>query len=220
MTQIGSVGAPGFRKFCHINGLEGGILGHLGWTYAFVPAIPAYSPENETFVLRCGQIRETFWHKRQKAISILWPKENPMEDEQNEVSDVNYEIVKDANIERFFNYELQQDEDGFWYDDNENLMGAVVHFESYPTHDTLTATFDDLLVKAVMQTCDVEEDEAHEMIDDCDDEDDFPDEFDISNTFSLLFTVEGHRGLYRTLLDSNDYWTGHSTGRRDDRWDI
>lgn len=52
-------------------------------------------------------------------------------------------------------------------------MGTVVHFESYSTHETLTSIFDDLLVKAVMQTQDVGEEEAQEMIEDCDDEDDF-----------------------------------------------
>jgi hypothetical protein len=143
-----------------------------------------------------------------------------MEEEQTETQEVNYEIVKDASIERFFNYDLQLDDEGFWYDDDENLMGAVVHFESYPTHETLTTIFDNLLVKAVMQTCDVDADEASELIEDCVDEDDFEDEFDVSSTFSVLFTVDGHRGLYRTLLDSNDYWTGHSSGRKSDRWDI
>jgi hypothetical protein len=133
---------------------------------------------------------------------------------------VTYEIVKDANVARFFAYEIEQDEDGFIYDDDENLLGAVVRFEQYPDHSTLTGIFDDLLVKAVMHTQDVDSEEAEEMIEDCDDEDDFEDEFDVSSTFSLLFTVEGHRGLYRMLMDSNDYWVGHSSGRKGDRFDI
>ena len=144
-----------------------------------------------------------------------------MEDEQTEVTGkVTYEIVKDANVARFFAYEIETDEQGFIYDDDENLLCAVVHFEQYPTHGTLTRIFDDLLMKAVMHTQDVDAEEAEEMIEDCDDEDEFEDEFDVSSTFSLLFTVDGHHGLYRMLLDSNDYWVGHSSGRKGDRFDI
>ncbi len=143
-----------------------------------------------------------------------------MEDEQTEVtSEVTYEIVKDANVARFFAYDIEQDDEGFIYDDDENLLGAVVRFDQYPDRKTLTTIFDDLLVKAVMHTQDVDAQDAEELIEDCDDEDDFEDEFDVSNTFSLLFTVDGHRGLYRMLLDSNDHWVGHSSGRKGDRFD-
>ena len=144
-----------------------------------------------------------------------------MEDERTEVTeDVTYEIVKDANVSRFFAYEIETNENGFIFDDDENLMGAVVQFEAYPTHEKLSGIFDDLLMRAVMETQECDEEDAQEMIEDCDDEDDFPDEFDVSDTFSLLFTVEGHRGLYRMLLDSSDQWVGHSSGRKGDRWDI
>lgn len=144
-----------------------------------------------------------------------------MEDEQTEItSEVTYEIVKDANVSRFFAYDIEQDDEGFIYDDDENLLGTVVHFKQYPDRKTLTTIFDDLLVKAVMHTQDVDAEEAAEMIEDCDDEDDYDDEFDVSSTFSLLFTVDGHRGLYRMLLDNNDYWVGHSSGRKGDRFDI
>jgi len=143
-----------------------------------------------------------------------------MEEEQTETNEVTYEIDKEANVARFFAYEIEMDEEGFIYDDDENLLGAVVHFDVYPDNETLTTIFDDLLVSAVMHTQDVDEDDAAELIESCDDEDDYPDELDVSSTFSLLFTVNGHRGLYRTLLDSNDYWTGHSSGVRGDRWDI
>ncbi|MBK8129521.1 MAG: hypothetical protein IPK53_11690 [bacterium] len=143
-----------------------------------------------------------------------------MEEEQTETNEVTYEIDKEANVARFFAYEIEMDEEGFIYDDDENLLGAVVHFESYPDNETLTTIFDDLLVSAVMHTQNVDEDDAAALIESCDDDDDFPEELDVSSTFSLLFTVNGHRGLYRTLLDSNDYWTGHSSGVRGDRWDI
>lgn len=142
-----------------------------------------------------------------------------MEDEQNEVTDVTYEIVKDANVSRFFAYEIEIDEDGFIFDDEACLMSALVRFDSYPTHETLTSIFEDLLVKAVMQTQDVSEDEAEELVQDFEDESDYPD-LSVSNTFSVLFTVDGHRGLYRMLFDSSDFWVGHSSGRRDDRWEI
>jgi hypothetical protein len=143
-----------------------------------------------------------------------------MEDE-HEVTDVTYEIVKDANVSRFFAYEIEIDEaTGFISDDAGNCLGAVVHFNQYPDHGTLTSIFDDLLNCAVQHTQDVDAEEASEMIEACDDEDDFEDEFDISSTFSLLFTVAGHKGLYRTLLDTNDYWTGHSSGHKGDRFEI
>ena len=144
-----------------------------------------------------------------------------MEEEQTEVTDdVTYEIDKEANVARFFAYETERDEEGFIYDDEENLIGAVVHLESYPDNETLTTIFDDLLVSAVMHTQDFDEDDAAALIESCDDEDDYPDELDVSSTFSLLFTVTGHRGLYRTLRESDDRWTGHSSGVRGDRWDI
>jgi len=141
-------------------------------------------------------------------------------EEEPGTDEVTYSVVQEAEIGQYFDIELEEDEDGFLYDEDENLLGAVVHFETYPTHETLRSIFDDLLIKAVMQTQEVDEDEAQELIDECEDEDDFPDELDISDTFSVLFTVEGHQGLYRTLLDDNDYWTGHSTGRHADRWEV
>jgi hypothetical protein len=65
-----------------------------------------------------------------------------MEEEQTEVTDeVTYEIDMDANVARFFAYEIEMDEEGFIYDDDENLLGAVVHFESYPDNETLTTIF-------------------------------------------------------------------------------
>ena len=106
-----------------------------------------------------------------------------MEEERTETQAITYEIVKDANIGRFFAYDLQAEDDGFWLDDEDNVMGAVVRFASYPTHKTLIGIFDDLLVKAVMQTQDVDEDEACELVQDCEDEDDYP-EFVVSSTFS------------------------------------
>jgi hypothetical protein len=140
------------------------------------------------------------------------------EESQNDV--VKYHVVKDAEIEQYFSYDLEVDDECFYYDDEENLMGAVVEFREYPDHETLTTIFDDLLVKAVLVTQELDdEDEAQEMIDEFDDEDDFPD-LDVSSTFSLLFTVDGHQGLYRMMLDNNDHWVGHSNGRRNDRWDI
>ena len=144
-----------------------------------------------------------------------------MTEEQNETTEaavVDYEVVKEASIERFFAYDLELDEEGFWYDDDENLLGAVVQFDEYPTHETLVSIFDDLLVKAVMQTQEVDEDEASEMIEACDDETDYPDELDVSEAFSILYRVSGHRGLYRCLLDGSDYWVGHSSGCKGDRF--
>jgi hypothetical protein len=141
-------------------------------------------------------------------------------EEQTETTELDYEIVKEPNVERFFDYELELNDSGFLFDDEGNLMGALVEFKEYPNHETLTGIFDDLLLRAVQQTQEVDEDEAQEMIDECDDEDDFPDAFDVSNTFSVLFIVENHRGLYRVLLDCNDYWVGHSTGHMNDRWEI
>lgn len=147
-----------------------------------------------------------------------------MEDEQNNESleaseDVTYEVIADANVARFFTYELESDDEGFIYDDDGDLLGAVIHFEIFPDHETLTTIFDDLLIKAVMETQDVDEEDAGELIEGCDDEEDFPDELDVSNTFSVLFTVDGHRGIYRCLLDDNDYFIGHSNGIKGDRWD-
>jgi hypothetical protein len=139
--------------------------------------------------------------------------------ETTESTEADYEVVKDASIERFFSYELELDEEGFFYDDDENLLGAVVHFDEYPTHETLISIFDDLLLKAVMQTQEVDEDEASEMIEACDDEEDYEEELDVSQSFSLLFKVEGYRGLYRMLTESGDYWIGHSTGCKGDRWE-
>ena len=138
--------------------------------------------------------------------------------ETTEAAEVDYEVVKEASIERFFAYDLELDEEGFFYDDEENLLGAVVQFDEYPTHETLVNIFDDLLLKAVMQTQEVDEDEAQEMLDACDDESDYPDELDVSEAFSVFFKVEGHRGLYRMLLDNNDYWVGHSSGCKGDRF--
>lgn len=131
-----------------------------------------------------------------------------------------YRIVKDAAIENYFAYDVDQDEDGFWYDDDDNLLGAVVNFRTYPDHETLTDIFDDLLVRSVKHTQQIGESEAQELIDGCEDEDDFDDELDLSTTFSLLFFVEGHSGMYRVLLDCNDHWVGHSSGLRRDRFDI
>ncbi|RPH96557.1 hypothetical protein EHM69_00970 [candidate division KSB1 bacterium] len=141
-------------------------------------------------------------------------------EEQTETDVVKYRVVTDPEVEQYFNYDLEVDDEGFLYDDDENLVGAVVEFKEYPDHETLTAIFQDLLVKAVMQTQDESADDAREMIEECDDESDFPDELDLSKTFSLFFTVEGHSGQYRMLLDNNDYWVGYSNGRRNDRWDI
>jgi hypothetical protein len=141
------------------------------------------------------------------------------QNETTEATEVDYKVMKEASIERFFSYELELDEEGFWYDDDENLLGAVVQFDEYPTHETLVSIFDDLLVKAVMQTQDVTQDEAQEMIDACDDEEDYEEELDVSEAFSVFFKVEEHRGLYRMLLDNTDYWVGHSTGCKGDRWE-
>jgi hypothetical protein len=144
-----------------------------------------------------------------------------MTEEQNETTEateVDYEVVKDANIERFFAIDLELDEEGFFYDDEENLLGAVVQFDEYPTHETLVGIFDDLLVKAVMQTQDVTQDEAQEMIEACDDETDYEEELDVSESFSVFFKVDGHRGLYRMLSESSDYWIGHSTGCKGDKF--
>lgn len=143
-----------------------------------------------------------------------------MEEEQTETNEVTYEIDKEANVARFFAYETEMDEEGFIYDDDENLLGAVVHFESYPDNETLTTIFDDLLVSAVMHTQSVLEDDAAELIDACDDEDDYPDELDIAKTFSLLYSVDGYKGLYRMLHESGDHWISHSNGVKGDRWDI
>jgi hypothetical protein len=141
-------------------------------------------------------------------------------EEQTETADVQYQVVKDAEIERFFAYDLEVDEEGFYYDDDGNLLGAVVAFDEYPTHETLTSIFDTLLCKGVMVTQEVDEADAQKMLEGVEDEEEFEEELDISESFSLFFTVEGHPGLYRMLLDCNDHWVGHSTGRRNDRWDI
>ena len=145
-------------------------------------------------------------------------EENERHEEATE--GVTYEIVQNPHVDRFFAYDIEVDETGFISDDDGNLFGALVHFETYPTHETLVSIFDDLLVRAVQQTQEVDAEEASEMIEACDDEDDFEDEFDISTTFSVLFKVDGHKGLYRTLLDTNDYWTGHSSGLKGDRFEI
>ena len=131
-----------------------------------------------------------------------------------------YRIVKDAQIEKHFAYHVEKDEDGFWYDDENCLLGAVVQFKEYPDHEMLTETYQDLLVKGVMQMKEVDADEARDYIDECEDESDFGEELDLSTTFSLLFIVDGHSGMYRMLLDANDYWVGHSSGLRKDRWEI
>src|SRR3990170_4970062 len=110
-----------------------------------------------------------------KAQSTLQPKGESSLEEETEVTDVTNEIVKDANIERFFSYDLEVVDEGFYCGDEENLMGAVVHLDAYLTHETLVSIFDDLLIKAVMQTQAVDEDEASELIRDYEDEDDYPD---------------------------------------------
>lgn len=143
-----------------------------------------------------------------------------MEEQTETAEEVKYQVVQDAEIERYFSYDLEEDEEGFIFDDDGNLLGAVVDFKEYPTHDTLVTIFDDLLVKAVVQTQEVGEEEAQEMIEDCDDEEEFEDELDISQSFSVFFRVEGHQGLYRMLLEDNDHWTGHSSGKRSDRWSV
>ena len=143
-----------------------------------------------------------------------------MEEQTETAEEVKYRVVEDAEIERYFSYDLEVDEDDFWYDDDGNLVGAVVEFKEYPDHETLTSIFDDLLVKAAMTTQEVGEDEAQELLEECEDEEEFEDELDISQSFSVFFRVEGHQGLYRMLLEDNDHWVGHSTGRRGDRWEI
>jgi hypothetical protein len=141
-------------------------------------------------------------------------------EEQTETNEISYSVIEDADIEDYFSFDLEVDDDNYYYDDDGNLLGAVVEFEQFPDHDTLTSIFDDLLLKAVMSTQEVDEDEAQVLIDECDDEGDFPDELDVSEAFSVFFTIEKHDGLYRMLLDNNDHWIGHSDGRRIDRWDI
>ena len=140
--------------------------------------------------------------------------------ENTEVQDLDYEVVKDASIERFFSYDLQVDDHNFWYDDEDNLLGVVVAFKEYPDHETLTSIFEVLLIKAVMQIHDVDEEEAQEMIEDCGSPEEYPDELDVAEAASVLFTVEGHRGLYRMTVINDDYRVSHSTGRKNDRWDI
>jgi hypothetical protein len=143
-----------------------------------------------------------------------------MEDEQNETDEVKYRVVKDADIERYFTFDLEVDDDDFYYNEDGDLLAAVVEFRDYPDHETLTTIFDDLLLKAVMQTQECDEEEAQEFIDDCEDEEEFSAELDLAETFSVLFTVDGHQGLYRMLLDNNDHWVGHSDGTKHDKWDV
>ncbi len=140
--------------------------------------------------------------------------------ETAEVQESDYQIVKDARIERFFDFELEVDEEDFYYDDDENLLGAVVSFVTYPDHETLTSIFDDLLIKAVQHTQDVDENEANEMVADCKDPEEYPDELDVAEDFSVFFTVEGYRGLYRVRILYSDLHVSHSSGRKNDRWEV
>lgn len=143
-----------------------------------------------------------------------------MKDENEVAEDVTYQILKDPHVDRFFAYDIEVDENGLITDDDGNLLGAVVHFDQYPDHSTLTSIFDDLLVRATMCTQEVDANDAREMIDACEDEGDYPAELDVSITFSLLFTVDGYRGLHRMIFESGDHWISHSRGCKGDRWDI
>jgi len=53
-------------------------------------------------------------------------------EKQTETNEVTYEVVTDPEVEQYFNYDLEVDESGFLYDDDENLVGAVVELECTP----------------------------------------------------------------------------------------
>ena len=146
-------------------------------------------------------------------------EENQEKIEASELHELDYEIVKDARIERFFSFDLEVDDEGFFYDDAELLLGAVVHFDSYPVHEQLNEIFHDLMVKAIMTTMEVDGEEAAELADEYD-ADEFPSELSLSEDFSLFFTVEGYRGLYRLRILYGDTHVSWSNGRRDEKWDV
>jgi len=149
-----------------------------------------------------------------------------MTEEQNETvettedQDLDYEVVKDAKIDRYFDFELQVDDEGFFYNPSEDVLGAVVQFQSFPAHETLNDIFDDLLVKAVICTQEVDPQEAQEMIEDCEDPSEYSEELDVAEDFSVFFTVEGYRGLYRLRILYGDTHVSWSNGRRDQRWEV
>jgi hypothetical protein len=143
-----------------------------------------------------------------------------MVEEQSVTAKVRYRIVKNTEIESYFSFDLEADDSGFYHDGDGDLLGAVVAFKEYPDHETLTSIFDALLLKAVMKTKNADEDEAQVLIEDCGSEEDYPDELDVCENFSVFFTVAGHEGLYRMLLECNDYRVEHSTGQKKDRWEV
>ena len=149
-----------------------------------------------------------------------------MTEEQNETTEaaesneVEYEILKDASIERFFNFELQLDDEGYFYNEDEDLLGAVVQFENFPTQETLVSIYDDVLTQAVMTTQEVDEVEAAEMIEDCDDPSEYSAELDVAEDFSVFFLVANYRGIYRLRMINGDLHISHSSGRKHDRWDV
>ena len=146
-------------------------------------------------------------------------EENQETTETLEDHEVAYEVVKDVRIERFFSFDLAVDDSGFYYDDGELLLGAVVHFDTYPAHEHLNEIFHDLLIKAIMTTMEVDAEEAAELAEEYDAEE-FPSELDLSEDFSLFFTVEGYRGLYRLRILYGDTHVSWSNGRRDEKWDV
>jgi hypothetical protein len=138
----------------------------------------------------------------------------------DETTDIEY-TVTNVSIKRHFTIDIAaNDENNFWLIDDFKFLGAVVTFKEYPDHKTLMWIFNDLLIRAVMLAQEADEDEAREMLDECDTEEEFPADLGIAETFSMFFTVEGHQGLYRMLLQNNDHWIGHSTGKKGDRWGV
>jgi hypothetical protein len=138
----------------------------------------------------------------------------------DETTDIEYSVT-DLNIKRYFTVDITaNDENDFWLIDDFKFLGAVVTFNEYPDHETLTWIFNDLLIRAVMLAQEADGDEARGMLDEYDTEAEFPADLNLAETFSLFFIVEGHQGLYRMLLQNNDHWVGHSTGKKSDRWDV
>lgn len=146
-------------------------------------------------------------------------EENQETIETSENHELDYAVVKDARIERFFSFDLEVDDEGFFYDDAELLLGAVVHFDAFPAHEQLNEIFHDLMVKAIVTTMEVDAEEAAELVNEYD-ADEFPSELSLSEDFSLFFTVEGYRGLYRLRILYGDTHVSWSNGRRDEKWDV
>ena len=134
-----------------------------------------------------------------------------------ENSEVRLRQIEGADLESAFAFDVEE-ENGFWYDsEDDGLLGIYTELDEYPPEAVRAELFDQALLAAISEAQECDMDDAKEFLDVIESEEDYP-EYGISEKFSLFIHVNEHPGVYRTIYEAGELWTGHSSQRRGDRW--